>query len=46
MVYKLMQLVPMFFRDKWPLKKYYWQKEELQKAENIAKRLSERIKWE
>ena len=41
----LLELVPMFFRTRWPLKKYYWQVEELDAARQKAEEFS-RIKWE
>lgn len=42
----LSNLVPMWFRDKWPMKRFYWQQEDFDRADKYAKELSERLKWE
>lgn len=33
--------VPMWFRTRWPLKRFYWQKEELDAAQDRAKQMAE-----
>jgi len=33
----------MWFRDKWPLKRFYWQKEELEDATLRAREMAEKL---
>jgi hypothetical protein len=33
----LFELVPMWFRTRWPLKRFYWQQEEIEEAKEKAK---------
>lgn len=45
MKYLLLDLAPIFFRTKWPMKRFYWQKEDIEQAEKKSRELMERIKW-
>jgi hypothetical protein len=45
MKYFLLDLVPEFFRDKWPMKRFYWQEEQIERAKKRAKEISETLNW-
>ena len=44
----LRDLVPMWFRTRWPLNElgWYWQKDEIERADKKAKEWAKNIKWE
>ena len=44
--WRLLESVPKALRTRWPLKRYYYQADELAEAERLAKEWSESIKWE
>ena len=35
---RVLDYVPMWFRMRWPLRRYYWQADEIERAEVIAER--------
>jgi hypothetical protein len=41
----LLELVPLFFRTRWPMKRFYYQKEDLERAEAWAKETCELLGW-
>ena len=36
-------LVPLWFRTRWPMNRYYWQKEDLERAARRAKEITEAL---
>ena len=37
--------IPVWFRDKWPLKPFYWQQEDIDKIKREAIAISKGINW-
>lgn len=44
--YAVLKLVPKWFRSRWPMKRYYWQPEDLREAARKASELSNKLKWD
>ena len=43
---RLLDLVPMWFRTRWPLRRFYWQAEDLAAARAKAKTFWKDMGWE
>lgn len=41
----MLDLIPRWFRTRWPLKRFYWQQEELDAAEREAKEFVKTLRW-
>jgi len=44
--YRILDLVPAWFRTRWPLRKFFWQTEEIEAAFKRAEEICDKIKWD